>query len=124
MTPSIREKWKVKFSPRNLMSLSSEPFLLFPTHYTGEQHYISDTEDSVTIDKGEENEEDFHGKGGEEEESTVADKGDSHDQQETSVDVGSDSLGSEASASLPVPEGSLEGSNLFAGSFQTGKDEL
>lgn len=45
-----RESWKVKFHPRDLFSLSAEPFLLYPTHYTGEPNYISDTEDSVALD--------------------------------------------------------------------------
>ncbi|XP_059143528.1 glycosyltransferase 25 family member-like [Physella acuta] len=46
------EKWKVQFSPRNLIALSAEPYLVYPTHYTGEPNYISDTEDSVVIEKG------------------------------------------------------------------------
>lgn len=31
------------------MALSAAPLLLYPTHYTGEQGYISDTEDSGVI---------------------------------------------------------------------------
>ena len=30
---------------------------MYPTHYTGEPHYFSDTEDSVVIKKGEEEQE-------------------------------------------------------------------
>ncbi|XP_069121239.1 procollagen galactosyltransferase 1-like isoform X1 [Argopecten irradians] len=41
--------WKEQFSPRDMIGLSAYPFLVFPTHYTGEQSYFSDTEDSVTI---------------------------------------------------------------------------
>lgn len=48
----VREKWKVQFAPRNLIALSAEPYLVYPTHYTGEPNYISDTEDSVVIEKG------------------------------------------------------------------------
>ncbi|XP_076436373.1 procollagen galactosyltransferase 2-like [Babylonia areolata] len=43
--------WKLQFEPRNLLALSADPFLVYPTHYTGEPNYISDTEDSVAIDK-------------------------------------------------------------------------
>uniref|UniRef100_A0A2C9KWA3 Glycosyl transferase family 25 domain-containing protein n=1 Tax=Biomphalaria glabrata TaxID=6526 RepID=A0A2C9KWA3_BIOGL len=43
--------WKLQFSPRDLIGLSAEPFLVYPTHYTGEPNYFSDTEDSVVIDK-------------------------------------------------------------------------
>ncbi|OWF49716.1 procollagen galactosyltransferase 1-like isoform X2 [Mizuhopecten yessoensis] len=42
-------KWKEQFSPRDIVGLSAYPFLVYPTHYTGEQSYFSDTEDSVTI---------------------------------------------------------------------------
>ncbi|XP_033732543.1 procollagen galactosyltransferase 1-like isoform X2 [Pecten maximus] len=41
--------WKEQFSPRDMIGLSAYPFLVFPTHYTGEQSYFSDTEESVTI---------------------------------------------------------------------------
>ncbi|CAL1530548.1 unnamed protein product [Lymnaea stagnalis] len=46
------DEWRFQFFPRDLIGLSAEPFLLYPTHYTGEPNYISDTEDSVIIDKG------------------------------------------------------------------------
>ncbi|EFA00173.1 glycosyltransferase 25 family member [Tribolium castaneum] len=41
--------WKGYFPKRNLVALSAAPLLVYPTHYTGEQGYISDTEDSVII---------------------------------------------------------------------------
>ncbi|XP_052221589.1 glycosyltransferase 25 family member-like isoform X2 [Dreissena polymorpha] len=41
--------WKEPFHPRNLIALSSEPLLIFPTHYLGEPNYISDTEYSELI---------------------------------------------------------------------------
>ena len=37
------------FSPRNLVGISAEPLLVYPTHYTGEPNYVSDTEDSNII---------------------------------------------------------------------------
>uniref|UniRef100_A0A6B2EBA8 Putative glycosyltransferase 25 family member n=1 Tax=Phlebotomus kandelakii TaxID=1109342 RepID=A0A6B2EBA8_9DIPT len=43
------DEWKSAFNPRNLIAMSAAPLLLYPTHYTGEQGYISDTEDSVQI---------------------------------------------------------------------------
>jgi len=43
------EEWKKNFSPRDLVALSAEPLLAYPTHYTGEANYISDTEDSEVI---------------------------------------------------------------------------
>lgn len=33
--------------------LSANPLLIHPTHYTGEQGYISDTENSATISEDE-----------------------------------------------------------------------
>lgn len=44
-----REEWMANFSPRDLVTLSAEPLLVEPTHYTGEPNYISDTEDSFII---------------------------------------------------------------------------
>ncbi|XP_023653752.1 procollagen galactosyltransferase 2-like [Paramormyrops kingsleyae] len=38
------------FSVRNLRAFSAEPLLLFPTHYTGEPGYVSDTETSTIWD--------------------------------------------------------------------------
>ncbi|XP_061163842.1 procollagen galactosyltransferase 1-like isoform X2 [Saccostrea echinata] len=44
-----REEWMANFSPRDLVTLSAEPLLVEPTHYTGEPNYISDTEDSFVV---------------------------------------------------------------------------
>ena len=41
--------WKSHFVNRNLVAYSVHPLLLFPTHYTGEDGYISDTEDTPTM---------------------------------------------------------------------------
>lgn len=41
--------WKSEFEPRNLIAWSASPLIVFPTHYTGDDGYISDTEDSVLI---------------------------------------------------------------------------
>ena len=38
------------FSPRDLKAFSVEPLLLYPTHYTGEPGYVSDTETSTIWD--------------------------------------------------------------------------
>ena len=43
------EDWKTNFFPRDLVGLSAEPLLVYPTHYTGEANYFSDTEESVVI---------------------------------------------------------------------------
>ncbi|XP_055705796.1 glycosyltransferase 25 family member [Phlebotomus papatasi] len=43
------DEWKSAFSPRNLIAMSAAPLQLYPTHYTGEEGYISDTEDSIQI---------------------------------------------------------------------------
>lgn len=43
------DTWKLKYETRNLNAWSSNPLLLYPTHYTGEDGYISDTEDSRQI---------------------------------------------------------------------------
>ncbi|XP_044269786.1 glycosyltransferase 25 family member [Tribolium madens] len=45
--------WKGHFPKRNLVALSAAPLLVYPTHYTGEQGYISDTEDSIIIKENE-----------------------------------------------------------------------
>ncbi|XP_025112694.1 procollagen galactosyltransferase 1-like [Pomacea canaliculata] len=44
------DSWKQAFWPRNLLAVSADPFLVYPTHYTGESNYISDTEDSAVIE--------------------------------------------------------------------------
>ncbi|XP_037956310.1 glycosyltransferase 25 family member-like [Teleopsis dalmanni] len=38
--------WSAAFPERNVIALSAAPLILFPTHYTGDMGYISDTEDS------------------------------------------------------------------------------
>lgn len=38
------------FKTRNLLAFSVEPLLVYPTHYTGDDGYISDTETSVVWD--------------------------------------------------------------------------
>ncbi|KAK4877567.1 hypothetical protein RN001_010073 [Aquatica leii] len=45
------DQWKKYFPNRNLIAFSSTPLLLYPTHYTGEDGYISDTEDSRVINE-------------------------------------------------------------------------
>ena len=42
--------WKSHYANRNLIAFSVHPLLLFPTHYTGEIGYVSDTEDTEIID--------------------------------------------------------------------------
>lgn len=39
-----------KFPVRNLNAYSVAPLYVFPTHYTGEDGYISDTEESPIIE--------------------------------------------------------------------------
>ncbi|KAF2901651.1 hypothetical protein ILUMI_04535 [Ignelater luminosus] len=41
--------WKGHFPKRDLIAFSAAPLLLYPTHYTGEKGYISDTEDSNVV---------------------------------------------------------------------------
>ncbi|XP_074835633.1 procollagen galactosyltransferase 1 isoform X2 [Carettochelys insculpta] len=40
-------EYKEHFANRNLLAFSVEPLLVYPTHYTGDNGYISDTETSV-----------------------------------------------------------------------------
>ncbi|XP_032123812.1 procollagen galactosyltransferase 1 [Sapajus apella] len=40
-------EYKAHFSLRNLLAFSVEPLLVYPTHYTGDDGYVSDTETSV-----------------------------------------------------------------------------
>ncbi|XP_045597644.1 glycosyltransferase 25 family member [Procambarus clarkii] len=42
-------EWKEKFPVRNLNAFSVAPLYVYPTHYTGELGYISDTEESPII---------------------------------------------------------------------------
>ncbi|KFB49662.1 Glycosyltransferase 25 family member [Anopheles sinensis] len=44
------ESWAGHFHGRTLNAWSAAPLLLYPTHYTGDEGYISDTEDSARID--------------------------------------------------------------------------
>ncbi|XP_032689726.1 glycosyltransferase 25 family member isoform X1 [Odontomachus brunneus] len=44
-----KEQWAAQFPIRDLIILSTNPLLVHPTHYTGEDGYISDTEDSKLI---------------------------------------------------------------------------
>ena len=37
------------YNPTDLVALSSVPLLVYPTHYTGEEGYMTDTEDSTVI---------------------------------------------------------------------------
>lgn len=46
---SFQDEWKEGFDNRNLNAYSVSPLFVYPTHYTGEPGYISDTEDSVII---------------------------------------------------------------------------
>ncbi|XP_041986273.1 glycosyltransferase 25 family member isoform X2 [Aricia agestis] len=43
------ETWKAHFPLRNLKAYSAAPLLVHPTHYTGQEGYISDTEDSQIL---------------------------------------------------------------------------
>uniref|UniRef100_A0A674CQB4 Procollagen galactosyltransferase 2-like n=1 Tax=Salmo trutta TaxID=8032 RepID=A0A674CQB4_SALTR len=45
-----REEYMAQFEQRDLLAFSVEPLLLFPTHYTGEPGYFSDTETSTIWD--------------------------------------------------------------------------
>lgn len=44
------EDYMKHFEPRELLAFSAEPLLVFPTHYTGDAGYISDTETSTIWD--------------------------------------------------------------------------
>uniref|UniRef100_A0A2P2I1M3 Glycosyltransferase 25 family member-like n=1 Tax=Hirondellea gigas TaxID=1518452 RepID=A0A2P2I1M3_9CRUS len=41
--------WSAEFSGRDLKAFSVAPLLVFPTHYTGDDGYISDTEESTIL---------------------------------------------------------------------------
>jgi hypothetical protein len=45
-----RDDWKTQFHPRDLVALSANPVILEPTHYVGQKGYVTDTEDSPTVD--------------------------------------------------------------------------
>lgn len=42
--------WKNAYPTRNLIAWSAAPLLLFPTHYIGDDGYLSDTEESAIIE--------------------------------------------------------------------------
>ncbi|EFN88897.1 Glycosyltransferase 25 family member [Harpegnathos saltator] len=44
-----KKQWAAQFPIRDLIILSTNPLLIHPTHYTGENGYISDTEDSKIV---------------------------------------------------------------------------
>lgn len=44
-----KEDWKSFYRNRNLKAFSVQPLFVYPTHYTGEEGYLSDTEDSVVM---------------------------------------------------------------------------
>ncbi|KAL0101480.1 hypothetical protein PUN28_018958 [Cardiocondyla obscurior] len=43
------KQWAAQFPVRDLIILSANPLLIYPTHYTGEDGHISDTEDSKLV---------------------------------------------------------------------------
>lgn len=43
------KNWSSVYPKRDLIAYSSTPLLLYPSHYTGDVGYISDTEDSVLL---------------------------------------------------------------------------
>ncbi|XP_065312553.1 procollagen galactosyltransferase 1-like [Gordionus sp. m RMFG-2023] len=43
------EDWKKHFPNRDLVAFSAYPLIVYPTHYTGDDLYFSDTEDSPVI---------------------------------------------------------------------------
>lgn len=45
----VNDTWKSHFAERNLVAWSAAPLLIFPTHYIGDDGYISDTEDSAQL---------------------------------------------------------------------------
>jgi collagen beta-1,O-galactosyltransferase len=44
-----RNEWKQFYRNRNLKAFSVHPLFIYPTHYIGEEGYLSDTEDSVVM---------------------------------------------------------------------------
>lgn len=45
----VNETWKNHFENRSLVAWSAAPLLLYPAYYSGDDGYISDTEDSALI---------------------------------------------------------------------------
>lgn len=50
ISSSNQTEWMEKFPVRNLNAYSVAPLYVFPTHYTGEEGYFSDTEESDIIE--------------------------------------------------------------------------
>ncbi|KAL6261421.1 hypothetical protein P5V15_006515 [Pogonomyrmex californicus] len=48
------KQWTAQFPTRDLIMLSINPLLVYPTHYTGEDGHISDTEDSRLVQENSE----------------------------------------------------------------------
>jgi len=45
------DEWLLqRFPNRNLVGLSADPLLMYPTHYVGDEGYISDTEDTLSFE--------------------------------------------------------------------------
>ncbi|XP_048457988.1 procollagen galactosyltransferase 2-like [Rhincodon typus] len=53
ITSFNREDYMMFYEPRDLKAFSVEPLLIYPTHYTGEPGYLSDTETSIIWDNDE-----------------------------------------------------------------------
>lgn len=49
-TSPCRAEYKEFYEPRDLKAFSVEPLLMYPTHYTGQPGYLSDTETSTIWD--------------------------------------------------------------------------
>lgn len=45
----VNSEWSSHFYPRNLVAMTAEPLLLYPTHYVGDVGYFSDTETTGLI---------------------------------------------------------------------------
>lgn len=43
------KEWSASFAGRDVKAFSVAPLLVYPTHYTGEEGYISDTEESIIL---------------------------------------------------------------------------
>ena len=49
LTMSYSKHYMYAFEPRNLKAFSAEPLMIYPTHYTGEANYITDTGESCVL---------------------------------------------------------------------------
>lgn len=47
---AFRAEYKEHYESRDLKAFSAEPLLIYPTHYTGQPGYLSDTETSTIWD--------------------------------------------------------------------------